>query len=59
MNLIYCDKDCIYQADGGCTLDGISTINSVSDNECCHFKKKQKEKAHSNKTSINSDSYFR
>ncbi|NMB30774.1 MAG: hypothetical protein GX988_04980 [Clostridiales bacterium] len=39
MNLITCNKDCIFQNDGYCTLDNLKIENYSGESDCCYYKK--------------------
>lgn len=43
MNLIVCSKDCKYQCDGYCCLEGAAVITNASASPCCYFEASGKD----------------
>ena len=51
MNLIQCDKDCVYQRDGYCSLETPAVITNYDGVGCVHFIKVSPKQSHGNLTS--------
>ena len=40
MNLIHCQKDCVYQSDGYCGLDRAAAVTCAQLNQCSFYQNK-------------------
>lgn len=41
MNFILCDESCLYQKDGVCCLENVTTADITNDERCCFFVGKE------------------
>ncbi len=37
MSLINCNKNCLYQKEGYCKLNRISSVSNLKSGDCCHY----------------------
>lgn len=43
MNMIVCGRDCRYQEDGYCCLEGRAVITNAVSSPCCYYEKTGKQ----------------